>query len=131
MGFFDVKFTDLIAAHQRDKIKEANEEALYELEKQTREIQKASEQATYDQALLRNQMYVSEQDSDYNPSVTYYDGGILPADYNPQIDDDERYFLNVADNYQSPNHLETLKIRLAKGEITVDEYKKIKMALES
>lgn len=115
MGFFDVKFTDLVAAHQRDKIKEANKEALYELKKQTHKIQKASEQATYDQALLRNQMYVSQQDSDYNP----------------QIDDDERYFLNVADNYQSPNHLETLKIRLAKGEITVDEYNKIKIVLES
>ena len=98
MGFFDVSFADLVSTYQRDKIKEVNEDALYELKKQTREINNASKQAAQDQIELRDQMVANELE-------TFQD--------------------------LSSDHLEMLKIRLAKGEITIDEYNEIKTALKS
>tara|TARA_B110001454_G_scaffold151326_1_gene140654 strand:+ start:204 stop:500 length:297 start_codon:yes stop_codon:yes gene_type:complete len=98
MGFWNLRFTDLWSAYQRERIKEANEDALYELKKQTREITRASKQATQDQMELHDQMVVNELETFQDPS---------------------------SDN------LEMLKIRLAKGEITIDEYNEIKTALKS
>jgi hypothetical protein len=98
MGFWNLRFTDLVSTYQRERIKEANEDALYELEKQTREITRTSKQATQDQIELRDQMVANELETFQDPS---------------------------SDN------LEMLKIRLAKGEITIDEYNEIKTALKS
>ncbi|RZD47755.1 MAG: hypothetical protein CXT78_02080 [Thaumarchaeota archaeon] len=144
MGFFDVGLTDLVAAHQRGKIKEANEAALYKLEKQTREIIKARKQASDDQALLRDQIYTAEQDAleqyEYEQSLmrdSFHmlderkSVGLLPIGYDSSDMSNVTDISESNDDYKSSNHLENLKIRLAKGEITVDEYKKIKTVLES
>jgi|SaaInlStandDraft_7_1057024.scaffolds.fasta_scaffold20352_1 hypothetical protein len=143
MGFFDVSFTDLVAAHQRDKIKEANEDALYELEKQTREINKARKQAAQDQIALRNQMVTNEletfQDPPYTPeqhshvqevheqSLMKNNPDLFGYSYRGYAHDD----FNGGINSPPSDHLEILKIRLAKGEITINEFKKIKTALNS
>jgi DNA-binding helix-hairpin-helix protein with protein kinase domain len=144
MGFFDVKFTDLVAAHQRDKIREANEDALYELEKQTREINKARKQASDEQSLLRDQIYTAEQAAreqyEYEQSLMEdslhmlnerKSVGLLPNGYDSSDTSNVTDISESNDDHKPNNHLENLKIRLAKGEITVDEYKKIKTVLES